>query len=92
MPDREPPRHNRHGQEIWFKEAKGESGYAPIHRNGWIAVVLGIVWIIICAGVGVSMVLLWAFAGLPLLIAFTVPFVVAVPGMWALAITVRRHS
>ncbi|WBH15871.1 hypothetical protein [Sphingomonas radiodurans] len=92
MPNREPPRLNRHGREIWFKEAGDENGYAPIHRKGWMAFVLGFVWIMVCAGISVSMVLLWAFFGVPLLIAFVVPFVVAVLGLLALAITVRRHS
>lgn len=92
MSNREPPRFNRQGREIWFKEASGENGYAPIHHKGWMAFVVGFVWILICAGVSVSMILLWAFGGVPLSIALIVPFVVAVPGLLALAITVRRHS
>jgi uncharacterized integral membrane protein len=92
MPDPEPPRLNKRGLEVWFKEAAGENGYAPIHRNGWIAFILAFVWIIFSAGVSVAMVLLWAFADLPLLIAFLAPFVVATPGLLLLRHTVRRHS
>lgn len=92
MPDPERPRLNKHGLEIWFKEAEGESGYAPIHRKGCMAFILALVWITVSAGVGMWMVLLWAFADLPLVIAFLAPFVVAAPGLLWLGITVRRHS
>ena len=92
MSDPEPPRLNEHGNEIWFKEADGESGYAPVHRKGCIAFLLALAWITVSAGVGVLTVLLWAFADLPLLIAFLAPFVVAAPGLLLMARTVRRHS
>jgi len=92
MSDPEPPKLNKHGQEIWFKEAEGESGYAPVHRKGWITFILALVWICFSAGVSVLMVLLWAFSDLSVLVAFITPFIVAAAGLLLVAITVRRHS
>jgi hypothetical protein len=83
MPDPEPPRLNKHGQEIWFKQAESEGSYVADHPKGWIMV---------SAGVSAVMVVLWAFTDLPLLVAFVAPFVVAAPGLLWLAITVRHHS
>ncbi len=92
MTDPKPPRLNEHGREVWFKGAEGESGFAPIHRKGCMAFMLGFAWITFSAGIGVVMVVLWALADLPLPIAFITPFVVAAPGLLWLGKTVRRHS
>ncbi|WP_445192375.1 hypothetical protein ACT009_00045 [Sphingomonas sp. Tas61C01] len=92
MRDPKPPRLNKRGLEIWFREADGENGYAPVHRKGWIAFILGFAWVMFSGGIGMTMIVLWAFFDLPLPIAIISPFVIAAPGLLRLAKTVRRHS
>ena len=92
MSDAKAPQLNEDGQEIWFKAAGGENGFAPVHPKGWIAFMLGFAWVLFSGGFGMALIVLWAFFGLPLAIAIIAPFVIAAPGLLWSSKTVRRHS
>lgn len=94
MPDPEPPRLNAQGQEIWFKEADGESGYWPVHRKGWMVFLRLFAWIMLCGVLSMALISVSFFANSPILglVAVIAPFFLAAPVAWRHAKIVRRHS